>query len=75
MTLFIIIFGTLTCLAGIAILVNQEIVFGFLRKNSDRYLKIVEWSEEDQFYVGTCPWMRGCGTLFNNLIDFLSNRY
>lgn len=22
---------------------------------SDRYLKIVEWSEEDQCYVGTCP--------------------
>jgi len=26
-------------------------------KNSDRYLKIVEWSEEDQCYVGTCPWL------------------
>ena len=24
-------------------------------KNYDRYLKIVEWSEEDQCYVGTCP--------------------
>jgi predicted HicB family RNase H-like nuclease len=24
-------------------------------KQSDRYLKIVEWSEEDQCYVGTCP--------------------
>ena len=24
-------------------------------KRSDRYLKIVEWSEEDQCYVGTCP--------------------
>ncbi len=22
---------------------------------SDRYLKIVEWSDEDQCYVGTCP--------------------
>jgi predicted HicB family RNase H-like nuclease len=22
---------------------------------SDQYLKIVEWSEEDQCYVGTCP--------------------
>jgi predicted HicB family RNase H-like nuclease len=22
---------------------------------SDRYLKIVEWSEEDQCYVGRCP--------------------
>ena len=24
-------------------------------KPTDRYLKIVEWSEEDQCYVGTCP--------------------
>ena len=24
-------------------------------KPSDRYLKLVEWSEEDQCYVGTCP--------------------
>ena len=24
-------------------------------KDSDRYLKIIEWSEEDQCYVGACP--------------------
>lgn len=24
-------------------------------RKSDRYLKIVEWSDEDQCYVGTCP--------------------
>lgn len=24
-------------------------------KPSDRYLKIVEWSEDDQCYVGRCP--------------------
>lgn len=24
-------------------------------KDADRYLKIVEWSEEDRCYVGTCP--------------------
>ncbi|MBK9051792.1 MAG: hypothetical protein IPL78_13020 [Chloroflexi bacterium] len=24
-------------------------------KRSDRYLKIVEWSEEDGCYVGRCP--------------------
>lgn len=24
-------------------------------RKSDRYLKIVEWSEEDQCYVGSCP--------------------
>ncbi len=26
-----------------------------VRKQSDRYLKIVEWSDKDQCYVGTCP--------------------
>ena len=26
-----------------------------MKKKSDRYLKVVEWSEEDQCYVGTCP--------------------
>lgn len=24
-------------------------------KDSDRYVKIVEWSEQDQCYVGSCP--------------------
>lgn len=24
-------------------------------KPSDRYLKIVEWSDEDKCYIGTCP--------------------
>ena len=24
-------------------------------KTSDQYLKIVEWSEEDECYIGTCP--------------------
>ena len=24
-------------------------------KPSDKYLKVVEWSEEDGCYVGTCP--------------------
>lgn len=24
-------------------------------KTSDRYLKLVEWSEEDQCYIGSCP--------------------
>ena len=24
-------------------------------KPSDRYVKLVEWSDEDQCYVGTCP--------------------
>ncbi len=36
MTIFLIIFGVLTCLAGIVILVNPEIIFGFLRKHSDK---------------------------------------
>lgn len=26
-----------------------------MKKDSDNYLKIVEWSKEDQCYVGTCP--------------------
>ena len=26
-----------------------------MKKESDKYLKIVEWSEEDQCYIGTCP--------------------
>jgi hypothetical protein len=24
-------------------------------KDSDRYAKVVEWSEEDQCYIGSCP--------------------
>ena len=34
MTLFIIIFGALTCLSGIVILIKPEMVFGLLRKHS-----------------------------------------
>ena len=26
-----------------------------MKKQSDQYLKIVEWSEKDQCYIGTCP--------------------
>ena len=31
-------------------------------KESDKYLKIVEWSEEDHCYIGTCPglFLGGC---------------
>jgi predicted RNase H-like HicB family nuclease len=30
-------------------------------KSSDRYLKLVSWSEEDQFYVGSVPgWIGDC---------------
>ena len=30
-------------------------------KDRDRYLKIVEWSEEDKFYVGSVPgWIGEC---------------
>ena len=36
MTEFIIIFGSLTCLGGIVIVVNPQIVFGLLRKNYDK---------------------------------------
>jgi predicted RNase H-like HicB family nuclease len=30
-------------------------------KESSRYLKIVEWSDEDQCYVGSCPELFGAG--------------
>ena len=33
MTVVIIIFGALTLLAGIVIVINPEIIFGFLRNN------------------------------------------
>ena len=26
-----------------------------MKKSSDRFLKIVEWSDEDQAYIGRCP--------------------
>ncbi|WP_457553497.1 hypothetical protein [Desulfobacula sp.] len=36
MTALIIIFGALTLLAGIIILINPELIFGFLRNNFDK---------------------------------------
>ena len=36
MTVLIIIFGALTLLAGIVIIINPEVIFGFLRKNLDK---------------------------------------
>jgi len=36
MTLLIIIFGALTLLAGIVIVINPDIIFGFLRNNLDK---------------------------------------
>ena len=36
MTLLIIIFGALTLSAGIVIIVNPEVIFGFLRNNLDK---------------------------------------
>lgn len=36
MTVLIIIFGALTLLAGIVIVINPEIIFGFLRNNLDK---------------------------------------
>ena len=36
MTLVIIIFGALTLLAGIVIVINPEVIFGFLRNNLDK---------------------------------------
>lgn len=36
MTLMIIVFGSLTLLAGIVIVINPEILFGYLRKQLDK---------------------------------------
>lgn len=36
MTLLILIFGALTLLAGIVIVINPEVIFGFLRNNLDK---------------------------------------
>jgi hypothetical protein len=36
MILLIIIFGALTLLAGIVIVINPEVIFGFLRNNLDK---------------------------------------
>ena len=36
MTVLIIIFGTLTLLAGMVIVINPEVIFGFLRNNLDK---------------------------------------
>ena len=36
MTVLIIIFGALTLLAGIVIIINPEAIFGFLRNNLDK---------------------------------------
>ena len=36
MTLMIILFGALTLLAGIIIIINPEIIFGYLRENLDK---------------------------------------
>ncbi len=36
MTVLIIIFGALTLLAGIVIVINPEVIFGFLRNNLNK---------------------------------------
>jgi len=36
MNILIIIFGALTLLAGIVIIINPEVIFGFLRNNLDK---------------------------------------
>jgi len=36
MTLLIVVFGALTLLAGIVIVINPEVIFGFLRNNVEK---------------------------------------
>jgi len=38
MTVLIIIFGILTLLAGIVLIINPEVIFGFLRNNLDKLI-------------------------------------
>jgi predicted HicB family RNase H-like nuclease len=38
-------------------------------KESDRYLKMVQWSEEDACYIGTCPGLMLGGVHGDNEID------
>ncbi len=43
-------------------------------KDSDRYVKIIEWSEKDQCYVGSCPGLLygGChGNVENEVFEEL----
>ena len=55
MTLLIIIFGALTLLAGIVIVINPELIFGFLRNNLDKLVlhilavvvRLVHWCFTD----------------------------
>ncbi len=49
-------------------------------KDSARYVKIVEWSDEDQCYVGSCPGLfyGGCHgddekIVFDQLCDLVEN--
>jgi predicted HicB family RNase H-like nuclease len=38
-------------------------------KESDRYLKLVQWSEEDACYIGTCPGLMLGGVHGDNEIE------
>jgi predicted RNase H-like HicB family nuclease len=38
-------------------------------KQSDRYLKIVQWSEQDACYIGTCPGLMLGGVHGDNEIE------
>jgi len=40
-----------------------------MKKASDRYLKIVEWSDDDQCYIGRCPALFGGGCHGDNETD------
>lgn len=47
-------------------------------KESDYYLKIVEWSEEDQCYIGYCPglFLGGChGGVMETMNQMFTKNY
>ena len=43
------------CLTSIISYDSMPIIIGMKMKDSMHYVKIVEWSDEDQCYVGSCP--------------------
>src|SRR3990167_7787954 len=43
------------CLTSIISYDSMPIIIGMKKKYSMHYVKIVEWSDEDQCYVGSCP--------------------
>jgi len=46
-----------------------------MSKTSDRYVKVVAWSEEDQCYVGRCPGLMLGGVQLGEKVMLHSLKY